>query len=207
MTKPSIQNIPKLPLRRVNNGLTVVVIILSLYIAGAPLLPAVLFWYRTRIAPKPALVTANSPSNPDDSPPPEVFPEENTLVIPRLAMQQVIYDGGSAATLRKGVWHRPHTSSPDQGGNTVLVGHRFTYDGPAVFYSLDKVMAGDKVVVYWQHQKYLYEVSSVTVVPPTAIEIEAPSEESMLTIYTCTPLWTAKNRLVIQAKPVNGEAR
>jgi sortase A len=190
---------PTSPLRRINNGLSVIVVILSLYIAAAPLFPGFLFWWRTHFEAKPALVAANAPE-PNKPTPPEVIPNDNTLVIPRLSMQEIIYDGPTAATLRKGVWHRPQTSSPDHDSNTVLVGHRFTYDGPAIFYSLDKVKQGDSIIIYWQHKKYTYKVSAILVVPPTAIEIEAPSTDPLLTIYTCTPLFTAKNRLVIQAK-------
>lgn len=193
----------KLHLRQINNGLSVVVILLSLYIMAAPLLPAVSFWWKNHFGSKPPLVIANSPDKGPDAPP-EVIPEENTLVIPGLSMQETIHGGSSAAALRKGVWHRPGTSSPDKGSNTVLVGHRFTYDGAAVFYHLDTVKEGDRIVLYWNKQKYSYEVSRVFVVPPTAGEIEFPTEEPLLTIYTCTPLFTAKDRLVIQAKPVEG---
>ena len=87
----------------------------------------------------------------------------------------------------------------------MLVGHRFTYDGPATFYSLDKVSIGDNIVVYWSSREYDYRVESIKVVPPTAIEVEAPTKDAQLTIYTCTPLWSAKNRLVIVSKPINKE--
>jgi LPXTG-site transpeptidase (sortase) family protein len=190
---------PNTRLRSFNNGLSIIVVFLSLYIAATPLVPGVLFWWKIHFGSKPALVAANSASQPNKPTPPEVIPADNTLVIPRLEMQQIIYDGPDARTLRKGVWHRPHTGSPDQGSNTVLVGHRFTYDGPAIFYNLDKVQTGDSIVIYWNHQKYSYKVAAVEVVPPTAIEIEAPTNDPLLTIYTCTPLWTAKNRLVIKA--------
>jgi sortase A len=105
-------------------------------------------------------------------------------------------------SLRLGVWHLPYTSTPDKGGNTVLVGHRFTYAGPAVFYHLDKVQVGDDVTMQWQNKTYTYTVTEVKVVPPTETSVEANTKDPQLTIYTCTPLWTAKNRLVIVAKPV-----
>jgi LPXTG-site transpeptidase (sortase) family protein len=189
-------------LRRINNALSIIVVCLSLYIALSPLWPGMSFWWRTHFGRKPALVVANTPVPTDKPKPPEVIPEENTLVIPKLAMQEIIYDGATVAALRKGVWHRPHTSSPDQGSNTVLVGHRFTYNGPAVFYNLDKVGPGDQVIIYWQKEKYVYEIKDIKVVLPTAIEIEAPTDEPQLTIYTCTPLLTAKNRLIIRAVPL-----
>jgi sortase A len=190
-------------LRRFNNFLSVIAIILSLYIIIFPVWPQFTYWWRSHFGHKPALVVANTPSNKSDNKPPEVIPKDNTLVIPRLSMQETIFDGPTAATLNKGVWRRPQTSTPDRGSNTVLVGHRFTYTDPeAVFYHLDKVQTGDDIIVYWQQKKYVYKVDKILIVPPTDIEIENPTNEPLLTVYTCTPLWTAKNRLIIQAKPV-----
>lgn len=186
--------------RRINNLLSVVVVGVALYILLWPFLPAVAFWrhkhlqsgtgyvYQTKLAPK---TVAAKP-----------IPEDNRLVIPALRMDEAINDGPTIATLRKGIWHRPASSSPDKGGNTVLVGHRFTYAGSAVFYNLDKVQAGDQVIVYWQHKEYDYKVAVSEVVPPNDLEIEQPTTDPILTIYTCTPLWSAHDRLVLIARPL-----
>ena len=97
----------------------------------------------------------------------------------------------------------PHTSTPDKGGNTVLVGHRFTYKNPeGVFYHLDKVQLGDAITLHWQGNAYDYEVAEIKVVPANEISVEDNTAEPQLTIYTCTPLWSVKNRLVIIAKPL-----
>lgn len=67
---------------------------------------------------------------------------------------------------------------------------------------MDKVKEGDPIIIYWNQKKYVYKAKKIFVVPPTAVEIQDPTEEPTLTIYTCTPLVTAANRLVIQAKLV-----
>ena len=67
---------------------------------------------------------------------------------------------------------------------------------------MDKVLVGQKLAIYWEGQEILYEVTEVKVVDASAVEIEAPSMEKMLTLYTCHPIWTAKQRLVVVAKPV-----
>ena len=82
----------------------------------------------------------------------------------------------------------------------MLVGHRFTYDGAAVFYSLDKLKAGDDAYLVHNQKIYHYVVTGSAIVPPTATEVEAPTNETKLTLYTCTPLVTAKNRLVYTAE-------
>lgn len=163
---------------------------LCLYVILAPLWPQVAY----QVQQAPPLVRAEEKGE-------EIIPDENTLVIPRIKLQQKVLEGGGWL-IHKGVWHQSNTGAPDTGSNMVLSGHRFTYGGPAVFYHLDKVKTGDKIIVYWQKQKYQYEVKNIKEVPPTAAEVIAPTDNHQLTIYTCTPLVTAKNRLVIQAEPI-----
>lgn len=184
-------------LRQLNNFLSLVVVVLAAYIVLLPFFPQFNFWVRSVSPSKPALVEAQLAANSSNNVP---APTENTLVIPRLLMQETVYDGSSASVLSRGIWRRPQTSDPNKGSNTVLVGHRFTYTDPAVFYHLDKVQSGDEIVLYWKQTKYVYEVTRVFVVPATAVEIEAPTNEPLLTLYTCTPIWSAKDRLVVQAK-------
>jgi sortase A len=184
-----------LTLRRFNNFLTVLVVVLSLYIILLPLLPAISWWTKHQapvISSKPSVATpAPSSSAPDQ-----------TLIIPSLGLQEAIHEGRTEATLRYGVWKLPQSSTPDKGGNTVVAGHRYTYSGSGVFYHLDKVNNGDAIYVYWQHHRYRYKVDQVEVVPPTDLSVQAPTVDSELTVYTCTPLWSFKDRLVVRAKLV-----
>jgi sortase (surface protein transpeptidase) len=39
-------------------------------------------------------------------------------------------------------------------------------------------------------------------VPPDQTQIEAPTTDARLTIFTCTPLWLPKDRLVVVAERV-----
>jgi sortase A len=193
--------LPKMRLRSINNFLSVVVALLAIYIIAAPYAPQ-LTWWLQHDSPVSA-VTHPTASNPT-VPAPVVQQDTvqgNALFIPRLDMKQAIY-GGSKSSLSKGIWRLPHTSTPDKGGNTVLVGHRFTYAGPAVLYHLDKVQKGDAITVRWQDKTYEYKVSDIRIVLPTDMWVEAPTDNPQLTIYTCTPLWSVKNRLVIIAKPL-----
>jgi sortase A len=183
-------------LRRFNNFLSIIAVLLALYILALPLLPNLTFWWRSH-GHAPPVVTANAAGADKSN---EPIPKDNTLVIPKLQLQEPIFDGADASTLSKGVWHRPNTSTPDKGSNMAMAGHRFDYYGPAVFYHLDKLTEGDTVIVYWQQKKYVYTVNRILIVPPTGVEVEAPTSDSIVTLYTCTPLWTARSRLVVQAK-------
>jgi sortase A len=159
---------------------------------GWPILPEINWWLKHN-APVISIPASNTPLR--VTAPPTV----NTLVIPKLDLKQEIYEGAGLETADKGVWRRPATATPEQTDNTVLVGHRFTYKGQGVFYFLDKLQVGDTVITYWNGKEYTYKVRSMDVVAPSEISVEAHTSKSTLTLYTCTPLWTSKSRLVVTA--------
>jgi LPXTG-site transpeptidase (sortase) family protein len=177
-------------LRTINHVLTAVVVLLAAYIALSPLLPRLI----SGAQPPEKVSAATARLNKEHI---SVTP---LLKIPRLDMKQEIHTGSTTAELSKGVWLVPKTSTPDKQSNTVIVGHRFTYAGPAVFYFLDKIQLHDKIYIDWQKKRYTYEVENIKEVPPTELSVHAPTPKPTLTLYTCTPLLTAKNRLVITAK-------
>lgn len=181
-------------LRKINNGLFGIVVMLVLYMVSVPVLPALQWWAKhdAPVISSPRVTRVEVPAA-------AAVPAENTLVVPSLNLSESIFDGKSPNVLEKGIWHRPGTSTPDAGSNTVLAGHRFTYNNK-VFYHLDKVQLKDQIIVYWQGKVYEYEVSNIKVVPPTEVSVEASTDDAMLTMYTCTPLVTGKDRLIIQAK-------
>jgi len=188
-------------LRRVNLGLVVAIVSINLYVFIAPFTPQIGLWRRQQQAKSTAGLpyqTKLSKSGAERA----AIPDDDRLVIPKLALNEHIYTGTASYLVNKGVWARPKTSTPPQGSNTVLVGHRFTYHGRATFYSLDKLARGDNIVIYWQHKEYDYQVEEIKVVPATALEIEAPTKDAQLTLYTCTPIWSGKDRLVIMAKQI-----
>lgn len=120
-----------------------------------------------------------------------------------MLLDQPILEGTIAQeykVLDQGIWRYSKGSTPDKGGNTVLIGHRFTYTIPkGVFYYLNKVSIGDNIGVFWNQKEYLYTVDSINVVPPNDTAIEKNSSNSELTLFTCTPLALPKDRLVIVA--------
>ena len=172
---------------------------MAIYIILIPFLPQFGWWVK-HDSPVAAILPPKP--NPTVVPKPAPVVQGDTLFIPRLDMQKSIFGGGKA-NLHKGVWHVPHTSTPDKGGNTVLVGHRFTYKDPtgAVFYHLDKVQKDDAISVQWQGKMYNYHVTDIKVVPDTELSVQDNTSDPQLTIYTCTPLWSVTHRLVIVAKP------
>ncbi len=178
-------------LRLVNRLLFVLIILINGYVLAAPFWPNVT--YRVKAATTKPLQETDFAT---------LDRSTNHLVVPRLRLDTPILDNPDPATLDRGLWHRPNTSTPDKGSNTVMSAHRWVYNNPtsAVFYNLDKVKTGDKVIAVWNGKIYVYKVTEIKTVPPTAIEVEDPTPDSRITLYTCTPLWTATNRLVITAE-------
>lgn len=194
----------KLRLRQVNNILSVVAVLLGLYILVSPFIPQLLFYLRDT---SPAAVAPYqgrlAQSNNNDNP--EPLPKDNRLVIPALSLDEPVKEGADISVINNGgTWRRPQTSTPENGGNTVVVAHRYFASSASTFYHLDKLTPGQQLAVYWNEKEYLYEVTSTTIVEATALEIEEPTSEPTLTLYTCHPLWTARDRLVVSAVLVRG---
>ncbi|MBU0707077.1 sortase [Patescibacteria group bacterium] len=129
----------------------------------------------------------------------ENAPDINTLVIPKIGVEMPIVEGEDESALDDGAWRIPHTSEPDLGGNTVVSGHRFKFLPPSseTFYLLDKMEIGDQFTIYWEKIRYDYEIFETKVVEPTAVEIQDNTEDSRVTIFTCTPLFSTAQRLVV----------
>jgi sortase A len=186
-------------LARINTFLLIAILLINGYILVLPIVPQITFWSNTHdghtVQRLEAKVRTPSPTNPSAQ-----QQMDNQLIIPSMAFDEPINQGKTAIALRKGLWLRPNGSTPDKGSNTVIAGHRFTYTNPrGVLYSLNKVHVGDSVGVWWQNKHYLYQVTETKEVGPNEVSIEDPTTDSRLTIYTCTPLWMPKDRLVVVA--------
>jgi LPXTG-site transpeptidase (sortase) family protein len=184
-------------LSRINTLLLVGIILVNGITIGMPFLPSLLFKAEAGNGAKQQqlhakIVTDTSTAN-----------QPNSLIMPSALFDQQVFDGPDARTLRNGVWHRPNSSTPDKGGNTVFAAHRFTYSNPrGAFYNLDKLRVGDLLAVVWNHKTYQYTVRESKVVGPHDDYIENQTDSAQLTLYTCTPLTLPKNRLVVIATPV-----
>jgi len=129
-------------------------------------------------------------------------PTINQLIIPKIGVQIPIVEGEDESVLNKGAWRLPGTSTPDLGGNTVLTGHRYKYRPPhkETFYLLDKLVKGDLFQIFWQGEEYNYQVVSSFIVNPDAIEVINPTPQPTVTLITCTPLFSTKQRLIIRGE-------
>lgn len=191
------------------NIIFAILFLIGLYLVIYPFVPAVLykFLYEGKNYDLSHFVSVNQNG---DGETPEL--NGNRIIIPKIGVDMPIVEGESAKALDLGVWHRPNTGSPGNG-NMVLTGHRVGYaflpqdiKASTSFYNLDKLEDGDEVYVFWYGEQYEYKITDHEVVEPSAVGIEARTEEERLTMYTCHPLGSNSKRLVYYAEPVKNQA-
>ena len=123
-----------------------------------------------------------------------------TLVIPEIGVDQVVVQGTGTAQLAAGPGHYPGTPLPGQAGNAAIAGHRTTHGRP--FYNLQNLAPGDPLTVTTLQGTFRYSVVRSEVVAPTDIAVLDPSPVPELTLTTCTPRYSAAQRLVVVARLV-----
>jgi sortase A len=131
----------------------------------------------------------------------------NKVVIAKIGVD-IPYFEGSQSALNQGAWHRfPERGNPKDGGNFILSAHRFQLGltpwgtkAKSPFYNLQKLEEGDDITVVHEGKTYNYKVTKKYDVERTATEIEAPSQEAKLTLYSCALGGEKAGRLVIEAK-------
>jgi sortase A len=135
-------------------------------------------------------------------PPPTEGQPFGRLLVPRLAVDEVLFEGVDRQTLKLGPGHMPGTALPGHPGNAVISGHRTTYGRP--FQDFDQLELGDRIEVETAVGMSVYEVRQILIVEPTALWVVDDRPGGWLTLTTCHPRFSAAQRLVIQAEMVAG---
>jgi sortase A len=137
---------------------------------------------------------------------PEVSPPDGDAVgrirIPAASVDWTVVEGVGTADLRRGAGHMPGTALPGQPGNAVISGHRTTYGAP--FHNLDRVAPGDLVTVTTVTGTHVYQVVEARVVRPSEMWVTEQWRGSWLTLTTCHPRFSSRERLVVFARLVGG---
>ena len=122
------------------------------------------------------------------------------MLIPRIDVDYLVVQGVQPRDLQKGPGHFPETPLPGQFGNAAIACHRTTYGAPC--YDLDHLAAGDRIEFTTLTGNYVYEVTDQVVVSPKDYADVIPTRDqakATLSLATCTPIGTSKNRLVVHA--------
>lgn len=160
-------------------------------------------------SPLGALVTAPQPIS--------IVPEstEFGVIIPKLNVNTTVVQDVNAANekeyfsaLEKGAAHAKGTVFPGQFGNSFIFAHstlNFWDVGryKAVFTLLRKLEPGDRIITFYQGQRYDYQVTQKKVVEASDITDLTPAATGKrLTLQTCDPPGTTLKRLIVIAEAI-----
>jgi sortase A len=127
------------------------------------------------------------------------------LKIPKIGAQFVFVEGADPDQLEKGPGHYVGTALPGERGTVGVAGHRTTYLAP--FRNIDALRKGDPILVQMPYGRFRYEVEGSIVVSPGNTRSLRPVKHDRLVLTTCTPLFSAAQRLVVTASLVSSTRR
>jgi len=139
--------------------------------------------------------------------------KQNTLEVPELSLSVPIIFSDSAQKdslmkdLDSGVVYYPGSVYPGQTGQIIILGHSAPAGWPKikhdwVFTELDKLKAGDKIMIDINNKQYTYIVKKTSIIKKGA---EVPTDasitsNSVLTLISCWPPGKDYQRIAVQAE-------
>lgn len=127
--------------------------------------------------------------------------------------ERPLVEGVGLKQLARGVGHFPRSAQPGQVGNFAVAGHRATQGEPFAY--LDRLRAGDRVVVETRSQWFVYTIDpqpgaklgdpAYKLVDPSYGEVVLPVPEQpgvqpterRITLVTCNPRWGSSTRMIL----------
>lgn len=193
-------------------------------IAGVTAILLILFLQYNRLIFAPIMAYV-SPGNSDDSGITALDPTvttavgpDNRLLIPKLNVDVPVNFGipndenSINAAMENGVaqFSIPGANAmPGEIGNLVITGHSAgdIYSNNQykfIFSGLERLNVGDLIYIDYQGTRYTYSVTGFeTVEPSNVAALVYETNKPMLTLITCTPLGTARYRLLVSAEQIN----
>lgn len=133
---------------------------------------------------------------------------EDRIIIPKLGVN-IHYAPGAQSLDRGAEWRHPERGNPVKGGNFIIAAHRFSIQPTpqgtiekSPFYSIDKLVVGDKIIIDYQGTRYAYGIEELFTVQPSQTEVEAASDTPKLTLYSCELNGSSAGRVVVVATPL-----
>jgi sortase A len=131
-----------------------------------------------------------------------------TLRIPTLDVEVLVVEGTTPSALRAGAGHYVETPLPGEPGNVGIAGHRTTYGRP--FNRIDELRPGDTIELETPFEVFTYAVmepfeghANPWVVTPLQYDVVGQQVQgSFLTLTTCHPKGSARQRLILRAELV-----
>lgn len=119
------------------------------------------------------------------------------IEIPAIDVEEAVVEGIGRSELQKGPGHYPHSPLPGRSGNVSIAGHRTTYGAP--FGDIDALEGGDEIIVTTPDGVFTYVVAEQHVVDPSDVSVVEHTDDARLTLTTCHPRYSARERLIVVA--------
>lgn len=121
------------------------------------------------------------------------------IYIPKIKVEAKIMKDTKQETLKYGPGIYEKSPLPDiENGNVCIAGHRTTYG--KWFLNVDKLSAGDEVILDFNGLRYVYKVERVFIIANNDWSVTEPTGYSALTLTSCHPLRSARQRIVVRAR-------
>lgn len=105
--------------------------------------------------------------------------------------------------LKYGVAHYKGTALPASGSNILIFGHSSgiwgSGDYSKIFSQLDELTDNDDIEINFNNVNYKYHIIDKKIVAANDLSITLPTKREQLTLMTCWPINTNRERLVVIA--------
>ena len=106
-----------------------------------------------------------------------------------------VVQGDGWEQLRRGVAQHLGTANPGEAGNLVLSAHNDIFG--ELFRDLDRLRPGDEIRVSTPVREYLYRVTGLQIVEPSAVEVMLSTTRPTITLISCYPYLVDNQRIVV----------
>jgi sortase A len=149
------------------------------------------------------------------------------LIIPKIGLRKYVVKGATPEPLKRGPgFYDFPPRFPGSGKPVAIAGHRTTHGAP--FLNVDKLKAGDEIIVDLPYARFTYKVTKTRIITPRdwsiinigAAERNSATAQSMrttrrcpggtcehLVLTACHPKYSAAQRIAIFARPSKVELR
>lgn len=121
------------------------------------------------------------------------------IEIPKIGVNAAVVNGTTPEYLKEGPGLYEISPLPgDENANVLIAAHRTTYG--AWFRKVDKLNEGDDIILKFQGKNYNYKIEKVFTIEKNDWSVTEPQGYSSLTLTSCHPLGSSRQRIVVRAK-------
>jgi sortase A len=159
-------------------------------------------------------ITATPSVTPSAAPPKKSRPRPNAIaqiIIPKIGVDSIVVEGVTLSALGYGPGHYPDSARIGAAtGTAAIAGHRTGWGSP--FINLDRLQSGDEIILRTPQATYRYRITrgNVVVTPNDYWVVNGDPQskaKAKLTLTTCTPKYTSRDRLIVWADLMKVEPR